>query len=232
MTVTKLPGMKPFLVALLTLVRATGEASSLDQHADKLANLIDPAKLATLGRRRANSRVQKAVAILAEAEFEKLDPGAVCAAAIETVKMKPAAGALTKAALLRNLDIARELGCLDSAGLDDMRHGRAPTIRRGPYEDDELSVDHIMPRAVVPELDHVEQAKQQQRLVRRFTPTLPAPRRRVQHRQLPQPLLRQFIFHFSFQVGCVSPLAVHRSPLRAVPFTPRSAGLRPGFGVR
>jgi len=86
----KLLGMKSLRVALLlALVCATGEASSLDQHADKLASLIDPAKLATLGKRGANSRVQKAVAILADAEADKLDPGAVCAAAIETVKMKP-----------------------------------------------------------------------------------------------------------------------------------------------
>ena len=59
------------------------------------------------------------------------------------------------AALLRNLDIARKLGCLDAAGLDDMRHGRSPTIQRGPYKGDQLSADHILPRAVVPELDNV-----------------------------------------------------------------------------
>jgi len=41
--------MKSFLVALLqVLVCATGEVSSLDQHADKLASLIDAAKLVTL----------------------------------------------------------------------------------------------------------------------------------------------------------------------------------------
>jgi len=44
--VTKLPGMKSLLVALLlALVCATGEASSLDQHADQLASLIDPTRL-------------------------------------------------------------------------------------------------------------------------------------------------------------------------------------------
>lgn len=148
--------MKSFLVALLlALVCATGEASNLDQRADKLASLIDPAKLATLGKRGANPRIQKAVAILADADSEKLDPGAVCSAAVARVRMKPAAGELTKAALVRNLDIARKLGCLDAEGLDKMRHGKAATIKRGPYKGDELSVDHIIPRAVVPELDHV-----------------------------------------------------------------------------
>ena len=70
----KLPGMKSLLVApLFALVRATGEASSLDQYVDKLASLVDPARLATRGARGANSRVPKAVAILAEAETQKID---------------------------------------------------------------------------------------------------------------------------------------------------------------
>jgi len=123
--------------------------------AGSLAFAADPAKLATLRERGANPRIQKAVAILGAAEADKLDPSAVCTAAIERVKMKPAAGELTKAALLRNLDIARKLGCLDDAGLADMRRGQSPTIKRGPYAGDELSVDHIIPRAVCPELDNV-----------------------------------------------------------------------------
>jgi hypothetical protein len=69
--------------------------------------------------------------------------------------MKGEAARLTAAALLRNLTIAERLGCLDKAGLRDMRRGKSPTIRRGPYKGDELSVDHIIPRAVVPELDKV-----------------------------------------------------------------------------
>jgi len=72
--VAKLPHMKPFLVALLlALFCAPGEAASLDEHADKLASLIDPAKLGTRGKRGANPRIQKAVAILADAESEKPD---------------------------------------------------------------------------------------------------------------------------------------------------------------
>jgi hypothetical protein len=70
------------------------------------------------------------------------------------VRNGPAA-ALTKAALLRNLDIAEKLGCLDAAGLAEMKRGRAPTVTKGPYKGDHLSVDHIIPRAVVPELDNV-----------------------------------------------------------------------------
>jgi hypothetical protein len=44
---------------------------------------------------------------------------------------------------------------LDAEGLAAMRKGNAPTVRRGPYAGDKLSVDHIIPRAVCSELDNV-----------------------------------------------------------------------------
>jgi hypothetical protein len=34
-----------------------------------------------------------------------------------------------------------------------LRRGNAPTIRRGPYAGDLAEVDHIIPRAVAPEVD-------------------------------------------------------------------------------
>ena len=36
-----------------------------------------------------------------------------------------------------------------------MKRGRAPTVRKGPYAGDAISVDHIIPRANTPELDNV-----------------------------------------------------------------------------
>lgn len=39
--------------------------------------------------------------------------------------------------------------------LDDMRHGKTATVRTGPYAGEILSVDHIIPRTVAPELDNV-----------------------------------------------------------------------------
>ncbi|HOW67743.1 MAG TPA: hypothetical protein PK256_20890 [Verrucomicrobiota bacterium] len=36
-----------------------------------------------------------------------------------------------------------------------MRRGNAATVMKGPYKGDQLSVDHIIPRAVAPELDNV-----------------------------------------------------------------------------
>ena len=65
------------------------------------------------------------------------------------------AAQLTRDALLRNLDIAGKLGCLNDTGLAEMKRGNAATVMKGPYKDDQLSVDHIIPRAVVPELDNV-----------------------------------------------------------------------------
>lgn len=47
----------------------------------------------------------------------------------------PQAAQLTWAALLRNLDIAEKLGCLDEAGEAEMRRGHAPTQHgRGPLD--------------------------------------------------------------------------------------------------
>ena len=40
-------------------------------------------------------------------------------------------------------------------GLAEMRKGKSPTVRKGPYKGDELSVDHIIPKAVCPDLDKV-----------------------------------------------------------------------------
>ena len=40
-------------------------------------------------------------------------------------------------------------------GLREMHRGQAPTVRRGPYHGEKLSVDHIIPLTVAPELDKV-----------------------------------------------------------------------------
>jgi hypothetical protein len=75
--------------------------------------------------------------------------------AIRASGIKGLAAALTKAALLRNVDIADKLDCLGAEGMAEMRKGNAPTLQRGPYKGDQLSVAHIVPRAVCPELDNV-----------------------------------------------------------------------------
>jgi hypothetical protein len=150
---------------------------------ERIAALIDPAKLATLAQRGANPRVQKYVAQLEEARVAGWDPVKVAVSAVARVGMQGDAARLTVEAMLRNLTIAHpvdalasprlqhpsgfmhevcldsrqssRLGCLTPAGLHDMRRGQSPTITLGPYAGDELSVDHIIPLAVAPQLDHV-----------------------------------------------------------------------------
>lgn len=144
------------LIGLFLLASAlTLSATSAENYAERIAPLIDPAKLATLGERGANPRVQKYVAHLAEAKKSGVEVSNVVVQAVALVGMKGETAILTTQAMLRNLTIAERLGCLDKAGLRDMRRGQSPTIRRGPYKGDQLSVDHIIPRAVCPELDNV-----------------------------------------------------------------------------
>jgi hypothetical protein len=132
-----------------------GLSADVESHASKVASLIGPTKLATLGPRGANSRVEKYVALLAAARADKAASKKVAARAVALVGMKGKAASLTSAAMVRNLKIADELGCLDADGLRDMQRGQAPTVQKGPYRGQELSVDHIVPRAVAPELDNV-----------------------------------------------------------------------------
>jgi hypothetical protein len=56
--------------------------------------------------------------------------------------------------LLENLRIAESYGVLDPAGMEQMRRGKAPTITKGPYAGQEAEADHVIPRAVCPELQN------------------------------------------------------------------------------
>ena len=135
-----------FMILFCSLLAAQAASARAD-HAQKIASLIDPAKLATLRERGANPRVQKAVYWLETARKEGEKPAKVLDRAVALAGYKDA--------LLRNLDIAEKLGCLNEAGLAEMKRGKAATVMKGPYKGDPLSVDHIIPRAVVPELDNV-----------------------------------------------------------------------------
>jgi hypothetical protein len=144
-----------FLAWLLVGCVAAGAAGDVERYAKRVGSLVDPAKLATLGPRGANSRVEKYVALLAEAKADRVSPKKVAAKAVAVVGMKGKAAKLTAETMVRNLVIAERSGCLDSDGLREMHRGQAPTVRRGPYRGEMMSVDHIIPRAVVPELDNV-----------------------------------------------------------------------------
>ncbi len=124
-------------------------------HVFAVAPLLDPAKLDTLkSERAANARLRKLCYWLADGKAKGSDPAT---AVQQSQRITSYASTLRAAAeaesLLRNLTILERLGCLDAVNMEKLRRGKAPTITRGPYAGDMAEVDHIIPRAVAPELD-------------------------------------------------------------------------------
>ena len=131
-------------------------AQSQVDPADLIKPLIDPVKLATLKERGANQRVQKITAILWKAKQAGQDPAKVADKAVGFIGWaNTPKGQLTAAAMVRNLSIAEKLGATTPQDIDDMSKGKTGDVRNGPYAGQLLSVDHIIPRSVVPELDNV-----------------------------------------------------------------------------
>jgi hypothetical protein len=121
----------------------------------QIASLIDPANMATLGERSANPRIQKAVHWLAAAQKQGERPSKVLDQAVALAGYKSNAAYLTNDALRLSRGFAEKLGCLTERGLAEMRRDRSATITKGPNKGEHLSVDHILPRAVVPGPDNV-----------------------------------------------------------------------------
>ncbi len=120
-----------------------------------LGELVNPTKIDALaGERAANPRLRKMVYWLEMAKRAGQDPEAVVLEAQRKAGYAGTARAdADRASLLRNRTILERLGCLDEAGMVLLKKGKAPVVRRGPYEGDIASVDHIIPRSVVEELD-------------------------------------------------------------------------------
>lgn len=144
--------MRRFLVTLFLLLAAVVHAAD---EVSILAPLVDPAKVDTLSApRAANPRLKKICYWLEMARRGGQEPAAVIEAAqkADGVAGTPRA-AVERAALVRNLTILDRLGCLTDEGMAALRKGNSPKITKGPYAGDIASVDHIIPRAVAPELD-------------------------------------------------------------------------------
>lgn len=123
---------------------------------DAIASLADPAKLATLGVRGSNQRVQKIIYWLLAVKKAGGSPEAVIDAALSRFGWKGTPqGDETKLTIMRNLQRALLAGLDNPEGMAEMRRGGAPTIRKGPFLGDEMGIDHVLPRAAVPELDNV-----------------------------------------------------------------------------
>jgi hypothetical protein len=149
--------MKTKAAAILLLLCATLPVLAQSTERAALASLCDPVKIATLDSERgANPRVRKITYWLETARRNGHAPEAEMAATMETIGWGGTLkGQLTAAAMVRNRTIAERLGCLDAEGMANLRRGKAPTITRGPYAGEKLTVDHIIPRAVAPSLDKV-----------------------------------------------------------------------------
>ncbi len=141
-----------FFALLLLAMAGIGQASPALSTSVRIAALIDPARIATLkGDRAANDRLLKAVYWLHAGEIAGEPPGEVISAAQRlNGSENPARDVLVRAKLLRNLEIAAKLGCLDSENLARLRRGVSPVISRGPYAGQAAEVDHIIPLALAP----------------------------------------------------------------------------------
>ena len=121
-----------------------------------IAWLTDPGKLATLtDERAANSRLQKCVYWLAYAEEQGEKPEVVLdeSAKLNKTEGTPYAG-FVRWGLLENLKIAKELGLLTPEGMVELRRGYSATITKGQYAGQGAEADHVIPRAVCPELQN------------------------------------------------------------------------------
>jgi len=147
--------MLRLLVGLL-LSAAPSIMAAPSTAAGAIAAQTDPAKLATLkGERAANPRMQKCVYWLAYAEEQGQRPEAVLdeSAKLNKTEGTPYAG-FVRWGLLENLKIAKELGLLTPEGMAELRRGKSATITKGQYAGQEAEADHVIPRAVCPELQN------------------------------------------------------------------------------
>ena len=129
--------MKTILLAAFTALTLLIPICNGDESANSsalLKPLIDPAKLATLGERGANPRIQKITAILWAAKQDGQDPEKVAAGAAKLIGWGDTErGRLTIAAMVRNLTILERLGGTTPEDLHDMRHGKTACAERTLY---------------------------------------------------------------------------------------------------
>ena len=117
-----------------------------------ISNLSDPAKLASLPKRGANSRLNKIVYWLDHARNRGMTPEkAIAWAQLINGCREPRAG-MVQTELLRNLRIAEELGLLTSENKEHLRRGQGGIVTRGPYFGEPVEIDHIVPISLAPEV--------------------------------------------------------------------------------
>ncbi len=119
-----------------------------------IAPLLDPAKVATLkGDRPANARLYRILYWLETArqaggELPEIIDTAQAAAGYAG---SPGAKA-DKQGILWSRAKLEEYACYGAEGMEKLRKGGSPAITRGEHAGDSIALDHVLPRAVVPEL--------------------------------------------------------------------------------
>ncbi len=116
--------------------------------------MLDPAKVATLkGDRPANARLYKVLGWLETARLEGGDVSTVIDIAQSARGYSGTKGGLAdKAAIMWSRKKLEDFGCFTPEGLEKLKKGGSPTITKGAHAGDSIALDHVLPRAVVPEL--------------------------------------------------------------------------------
>ena len=117
-----------------------------------LSSLSDPAKLATLGERGANARLNKIVFWLDVARQRGMSAESAVGWAQTINETNEPRASLVKNQLARNLKIADELGLLTTDNRDRLKRGSAAIVARGPYSGETVEIDHIVPSSLAPEV--------------------------------------------------------------------------------
>lgn len=119
----------------------------------ELAELIDPRELDKLtGKRAATPRLRRACYLLEMGRREGSNPRDM----IYQAQTNPEGNRAweQRAALLLNYLTLQEYGRFGEEGMAKLKTSNAPTIVRGEFAGEIATVDHLLPRSVVPELDN------------------------------------------------------------------------------
>ncbi|MEZ5405030.1 MAG: hypothetical protein R3F23_02290 [Verrucomicrobiia bacterium] len=118
-----------------------------------LSVLTDSTKLATLGERGANPRINKAMYWLWYAQQQGLSPKEVIDRALLMNHTPQVKAILIEEALLHNWFTANEWGLfLTTNNLQSLRRGGSAKVMKGLYQGETTEVDHMIPFAVAPEI--------------------------------------------------------------------------------
>jgi hypothetical protein len=138
------------LLSLLLLLAVCCAWAATDWLAP-LAEQTDPDKLAALGKRGANPRINRIVFYLHQAQQTGTAPAAAMDRAFQQNGTTGLVAVLSKETQLLNYQHAQDWGLLTPENLADLKTGKAPRITRGPHAGQDTDVDHIVPVSLAPE---------------------------------------------------------------------------------